>query len=36
MILKSEGEKIKQINGPPARERKYAIIAYSQVLTEAV
>lgn len=32
MVLKSEGEKIKQLVGPPARERKYGIIAYSQVL----
>ena len=36
MVLKSEGEKIKQLIGPPARERKYGIIAYSQVLSEAV
>jgi hypothetical protein len=36
MVLKSEGEKIKQLVGPPARERKYGIIAYSQVLSEAV
>lgn len=36
MVLKSEGEKIKQLIGPPARERKYGIIAYSQVLTESV
>jgi hypothetical protein len=36
MILKSEGEKIRHLTGPPARERKYGIIAYTQVLIEAV
>ena len=35
MILKSEGDKIKLVQGPPAREKKYAIIAYSQILQEA-
>lgn len=29
MIMKSEGEKIKHLQGPPAREKKYAIVAYS-------
>jgi len=29
MILKSEGEKIRHLQGPPAREKKYAIVAYS-------
>jgi hypothetical protein len=29
MILKSEGDQIKHVQGPPAREKKYAIIAYS-------
>lgn len=36
MVMKSEGDKIKQVQGPPARERKYAIIAYSQILQDAV
>jgi hypothetical protein len=36
MILKSEGEKIRHLTGPPVRERKYGIIAYTQVLIEAV
>jgi hypothetical protein len=35
MVMKSEGDKIRQVQGPPARERKYAIIAYSQILQEA-
>lgn len=36
MIMKSEGDKVRQVQGPPARERKYAIVAYSQILTDAV
>ena len=36
MILKSEGDKIRQVQGPPARERKYAIVAYSQIITDAI
>jgi len=35
MIMKSEGDKIKLVQGPPVREKKYAIIAYSQILQEA-
>ncbi len=29
MIMKSEGERIKLLTGPPARERKYGLIAFS-------
>lgn len=29
MVLKSEGEKIRHLTGPPSRERKYGIIAYT-------
>lgn len=29
MILKSEGDRLKHLQGPPAREKKYAIMAYS-------
>jgi hypothetical protein len=29
MVMKSEGDRIKFLTGPPARERKYGIIAYS-------
>ncbi len=32
MILKSEGDKIRHVTG--IRERKYAIVAFSQVLQE--
>jgi hypothetical protein len=32
MILNSEGEKIKYLTGPPPRERKYGLIAFSQLL----
>lgn len=34
MILNSEGEKIKYLTGPPPRERKYGLIAFSQLLQE--
>ena len=33
MILKSEGSKVKHINSP-ARDKKYAIVAYSKLLVE--
>lgn len=34
MILKSEGARIKHLTGPPARERKYGLIAFSQILQQ--
>ncbi len=36
MIMKSEGERIRTVTGPPAREKKYAIVAYSQLLQETI
>ena len=35
MIMRSEGEKIKFITSP-ARDRKYAIVAYSQFIQDFV
>ena len=35
MIMKSEGEKIKFVTAP-ARDRKYAIVAYSQFIQDYV
>lgn len=35
MILKSEGDKIKHIT-QPARDRKYAVLAYSRLIVEAI
>lgn len=34
MIMKSEGDKIKLLTGPPAREKKYGIVAFTQVLQQ--
>jgi hypothetical protein len=34
MVLKSEGDKIKHVTSP-SRDRKYTIIAYSQLLLES-
>jgi hypothetical protein len=34
-ILKSEGEKIKHIKSP-ARDRKYAIVAFSQLILDTI
>jgi len=35
MILKSEGDKIKHITSP-ARDKKYAILAYSRLIVETI
>lgn len=34
MILKSEGDKIKHLQGPPAREKKYALVAFTQIISQ--
>ncbi len=35
MILKSEGEKIRYVTSP-SRDRKYAIVAYSQFIQDMI